>query len=482
MVTTYGSFPGVRVEVAGGGITAVAIGEEEKLVLFGEANYEDDGTVTSDGDEDPLESSLTGTPETPETINARREADTTFGDGSELASGLREALANGANIDFIYGVAPRRYNVVDEVQSTQSGTLDNAPIWEEDVSDESNIQALKCEDDTGPVSMTVEYDYSSPPAQPSSAETVAVNPLTGEYAADAAPDGDYNFDYKYLDWQSAFDAAEVAAVVEEDETGVFDALSDSDEVSADLDGTVATHRGNYKLINAVSGAQPNENEVITSDDQELESDHSNYTRRDARYDTSGYSQGSVDSDHYFKLAPVREENSSKTVLGGVGGLFAGNPISDPIYNDPLSGYDELEQTFTKADADNMRSEKVIPIRQAGSVRVKDNLSTSTETDWERDFWRRRIADRVILIGKTIGDTIIGKINDQQTRNAAARLIRAEIRELVADRLLQPNTADEQNWYVDVYEDSTNSDEVNIDIGFTPYGIVKRVDESITIET
>jgi len=480
MVTTYGSFPGVKVEVAGGGITAVAIGEEEKLVLFGEAQYADDDTLQSDGTEDALDADAS--PESAVQINARREADSNFGAGSELAEGMREALGNGANIDFLYGVAPRRYNVADEIQSTQSGTLNNAPIWEENVADESNIQALVVEDNTGPVSMAVEYDYSSPPAQPSAAETVAVNPLTGEYAADAAPDGDYEFDYKYLDWQAAFDAAEVSAIVEEDETGIYDALSDSEQVSADLDSTVTTHRGNYKLINAISGAQPNDNELITSDDLSLASDHSNYTRRDARFDTGTFGQTSVDSDHHFMLAPVREADVPKTVLGGVGGLFAGNPISDPIYNDPLSGYSELEQSFTKTEADEMRDENVIPIRQAGSIRVKDNVSTSTATDWERDFWRRRIADRVILIGKTIGDTIIGRINDEQTRNAAGRLIRAEIRELVDDRLLKPNTAEETNWFVDVYEDSTNSNEVNIDIGFTPYGIVKRVDETITINT
>jgi nucleosome binding factor SPN SPT16 subunit len=34
-------------------------------------------------------------------------------------------------------VAPKRVNVVDEVAGSQSGTLTNAPIWEDDVSDES---------------------------------------------------------------------------------------------------------------------------------------------------------------------------------------------------------------------------------------------------------------------------------------------------------------------------------------------------------
>jgi hypothetical protein len=480
MVTSYGSFPGVRVEVAGGGITAVSIGEEEKLVLFGEASYQDDSTVTSDGDEDPLEADLVGSLEEPTQINARREADTNFGGGSELADGMREALANGANINYLYGVAPRRFNVVDEVQSTQSGTLDNAPIWEEDVSDESNINALVVEDtNDGP--LEVRYTYESPPTAPSdtdggtAVETVVVNPLTGEYSTDQSPTGDLNFDYKYLDWQSAFDAKPVTRVVQEDETGVYAPLSDSDLVSADADGSASTRRGAFQLVNVLSGAEPNDSERVNDD-------AGNYVRRDARFDTSAYSQGSVDSDYYFKLAPVRQENSVKTILGGVAGLFAGNPISDPIYNDPVSGYADLEQKFTKADADNMRGENVIPVRQAGSIRVKDNKSTSTETDWERDFWRRRIADRVILIGKTIGDTIIGRINDEDTRDAAERLIEAELRELVGDRLLKPNGDGEQNWFVDVYESSTDSDEVKIDIGFTPFGIVKRIDETVTINT
>ncbi len=478
MVTSYGSFPGVRVEVAGGGITAVSIGEEEKLVIFGEASYENDGTVTTDGDEDDLDNDV-GSLEDPTQINARREADTNFGEGSELADAMREALGNGANINYLYGVAPRRFNVVGEIQSTQTGTLANAPIWEEEVSDESKIQALGVTDDGN--DLEVRYTYESPPAAPpdeddgTTTEIVAVNPLTGEYNADQSPDVEFVFEYKYIDWQGAFDAPDVTRVVQEDETGVYDVLSDSDLVSADANSAAGTRRQAFQLVNVLSGAEPNDNELV-------EDNSGNYVRRDARFDTSAFSQGSVDSDYYFKLAPVREENVPKTILGGVGGLFAGNPISDPIYNDPVSGYADLEQKFTKADADNMRGENVIPIRQAGSIRIKDNLSTSTETDWERDFWRRRIADRVILIGKTIGDTIIGRINDENTRDAAERLISAELRELVGDRLIKGNTADETNWFVDVYESSTDPDEVKIDIGFTPFGIVKRIDETVTINT
>jgi len=168
----------------------------------------------------------------------------------------------------------------------------------------------------------------------------------------------------------------------------------------------------------------------------------------------------------------------------VGGLFAGNPITDPVYNDELNGYQSLEQTFSKTDADNIRGEDIIPIRSGGAIRVQGNRSTaySSSDSVAADFFTRRITDRVILIGKQVGDNTIGLINDQDTRDDAERLIRAELRTLVSDGLIKPNTENETNIAVDVYEDTTNRNEVNIDISFTPYGIVKRVDETITVDT
>ena len=479
MVTTFGSFPGVRVETSGGGITAVTIGEEEKLVLFGAANYEDDGLFNSTGVTDSISGEASA--EEPVQINARREADTFFGEGSQLAGAMRGALANGANINFLFAVAPKRVNVSDEVQTTQTGTVDNFPLYEDNVSDEDTIENIVVSDDEY-VGYDIIFRYDGEPASPDEAGTIAINPLTGQYATESAPTGDLSFDYKYLDWGSAFDAGDVEQIVNEDETGIFSALSDSDAVSSMLSGTVSTLRGNYQLVNGLSGAEPNDQEIVTVDGEPLAADLGNYQRADARYDTSDYvnANQSVDSDSYYKFAPVRERNQKTTVLGEVGGLFAGNSITDPVYNEPLSGISELEQQFTRTDANNMRDQNIIPIRQNGSIRVKDNLSTSTETDWERDFWRRRIADRVILIAKQIGESIIGRINDDQTRDSAERLIAAEMRTLVDDRLLRGNTEDEDYWFVDVYEDSTNPNEVNIDIGFTPLGIVKRVDVSITI--
>ncbi len=457
-MATYGSFPGVRVQTESGGISGVQIGEEEKLVLFGEADY-DSGTNEVSG---------AASAEEVVQLNARREANDYFGDGSELAEAMKEALANGANMDYLYGVAVDRSTSTDEpIDAT--GTLDNVPV-------EENQEAVSFD-----TVAEVEFRYNGAPATDGGYDTapedmVFLNPLTGEYAvSDGATSVPTQITYNHLGWESAFGATDVNNIVNEDETGVYVALSDSDLVSQDLQGQVSTLRNDYQLVNALTVAEPNATQV--SDD----------TPARARYSTSDYSgtaNQSIVEEYFYKFAPGRQEGSAATVMGGMGGLFAGNPINDPIYNEALSGYQGLEQSFSKTDADNMRGEDIIPVRDAGTIRVKGNRSTAySESDAVgADFWVRRITDRVILIGKLVGDNIIGRINDEETRSLAERQISAQMRSLVRDRLLRSNAGSEVYWAVEVYEDSTNDDEVNIDITFTPYGIVKRVDETITINT
>lgn len=464
-MATYGSFPGVRVNTQSGGITSVAIGEEEKIVIFGAANYDGSNEVVGD------DSSLDISAAEPEQINARREADAKFGTDSELANGMKEALANGANIDFLYGVAVPREDATGETQSAQTGSLDNVEIVE-------NTDDITFDD--GGTELDVEFRYDGAPATPQDTDTVYINPLTGEYAADAAPGTDFSVDYKYNDFATAFGAEPVSSVVNEDETGVYVALSDSDAVSASLQGEVQSLRDNYQLVNAITVAEPNDSETLATPQTTPLNGGA-----DARYDAQNYSSAnqSVTEEYFYKFAPGRKEGESTTIAGGVGGLFAGNPISDPIYNDVLQGYNALEQSFSKSDADAMRAEDIIPVRSAGTLRVQGNRSTAygQSSAVAADFWLRRITDRVILIGKQVGDQIIGRINDEDTRGQAERLIQAEMRELVQDRLIRSN-AEEQNWTVDVYESSTNPDQVKIDIAFTPYGIVKEVDETITVDT
>jgi hypothetical protein len=483
-MATFGSFPGVRVETRSGGISAVVVGEEEKLVLFGEANYAlDSGSLVVEGDDVTLDVSASS----PEQITSTLQASAKFGSDSELSLGMQEALANGANINFLFGVAVPRVAVEAEVQSTQTGTLDNVELVENtgaavDTSAGTiGDQGIEVTDTSGPSSMNVELRYNGAPNTPTESDTVFVNPLTGEYAADAAPGGDYEFDYTFNDYSSAFSAPEVKTIVNENETGIYAAMSDSDAVSASLATEVLTLRQDFQLVNGLAIAEPNDNELL---DDANSSDENGGA--DARYDAATYSSAnqSVSEESIYKFAPGREQNERKTIVGGLGGLFAGNSITNPIYNDELNGFQSLEQQLSKTDADNLRAEDLIPVRSGGAVRVQGNRSTafSGAETVAADFFTRRITDRVILIGRQVGQNIIGRINDGETRALARRLIIVQLRSLVRDGLLRANSGEEQNFSVEVSEDPTNPDEVDINISFTPFGIVKRVDETITVNT
>jgi len=336
----------------------------------------------------------------------------------------------------------------------QTGTLANAPI----VEDLSTLTVTDTVDDEEPV---VEFRYAESLSTPTDGSTVFVNPLTGDWSADSS--SDYDFDYQYPDWQSALDSA--SRVVGEGETGIYVTLSEAESVASMLSGTVSGLRSEYKLVTGVAGAEPNDN---GPDNGPL-------------YDTATYTDA-VDSDAQFLAAPVRQANSTETVLAGVGGLFAGNDITNPVFNDPLSGFTELQQKITKSEESDLADSQVIPIRQAGSIRLKRSTSTSTSDDFERDFFTRRIVDRSILIAQQVGDSVIGRINNESTREAAEDLIRSELQELADDGLIEGNANDNIGFTVEVTENASDPTQVDIDIGVSPFGVVKRIDASITIDS
>jgi phage tail sheath gpL-like len=106
-MATYGSFPGVEVETKQGGIQSVSVGLEEKVIIFGEANYNGNGNVDGDASAGELVN-----------IAAPTEADTFFGEGSEVGDAMNEAISNGANIDFLRAMAVPQTEVIDETAGT----------------------------------------------------------------------------------------------------------------------------------------------------------------------------------------------------------------------------------------------------------------------------------------------------------------------------------------------------------------------------
>lgn len=436
-ITSYGDFPGVKVVTRGGGIIGIEVGREQKLIIIGNG--------------DPTSGSASVN--TPTQISSNLDADRKFGSGTELAEAMKEARGNGANISYLYGVMYEEKNVTGEtVTASSSGTLANAPIIED-------TSTISVQDTVDAVSATVEFRYGNPPSTPTSSNTVFINPITGEWVADSS--SDYSFDYSYPDYTTALQ--EASSVIEVEDSGIIANLSENENIATDLSQQVNSIRPNYKMAIGLQPAQPNSN--------------SNDNR--PKYDTSTYTDN-IDNDAMFLHAPARKKSSKNLITGALAGLMAGNPLSDSIYRESLST-DDLYQRLSETDCNNLRGEEVIPIKQpqtGGSIVVNDNLSTSQKTDWERDYWRKRIVDQVILLARAVGNAVIGQINDKDTRRTVEETLSVELRGLANDSLIKPNTSNDTNWFVEVYE--IDADTVGIDIGVTPYGIVKRVDTTITI--
>jgi hypothetical protein len=445
--TTFGDFPGVQVTTAGGAITGVAVGREQKLLVVG---IDDVG----DGSASINEPTQVAAP-------TSQNFDSTFGTESELSEALKDASANGANNDFLYGVVAEQISVSAENFTSTSFTLANTPI----VEDLSTITITNNGTGSDP---TPEFRYESPPPAPSDSDTAFINPQTGEVEINSG-DADFDVAYDYVDWATALDAAET--VIDQEESAVIAALTESESVATTLSGNVNSLRGDYKMALGVTAAQPN---ASASGSEPI------LDENDAKIDASTYTD-SIDNDAYFLHAPARKEDSIELITGAFGGLMAGNALDNSIYSDNLTT-NNLDQRLSSSDASDLRDSEVIPVRQprsGGSIEVSGNLSTSTETDYNRSYFVRRIVDQAILIAKSIGDAVIGRINDQDTRDTVENQINVELRGLAGDGLIEPNTEDELNWDVTVYE--IDNETIGIDMTITPFGIAKDIDVSLTID-
>lgn len=446
--TTFGDFPGVRVDTAGGAITGIAVGREQRLVVVGVGDPSAGSASTN----------------TAVSIDSRTDPATQFGDGSELTEALLDTLDNGANIDFLYGVMTDETSVTDESASSTSFTLANAPIIEDESSTGSGNAgngSLIVTDTSASIDLTVEFRYDSPPTAPSDTDTAHINPITGEVEINSS-NSNFEVDYDYPDWSGAFDAAE--GVVDENEFGIITALTESESIATNLSGRLNTLRQNFQMVMGLSGAEPNDNQ---SEDN------------DADYDTGSFTT-SLDNDAYYLHAPARLDESQNLVSGALSGAMAGNRLDESIFNQNLTS-DDLDVRLTSTEAQDLRDANVIPIRQpsnGGTITVRGNSSTSTSTDYLRTYFVQRIVDVVTVTAREVGRSILGNINDDETRETVQRQLEVELRGLARDRLIEPGQDD--SWFVDVYEIDANR--VGVDLGITPQGIAKEVQVNLTINT
>jgi len=439
--TTFGEFPGVKVQTVGNAITGVVVGRRQKLVLFG-----------------PVESSAfdgTATYNEPFTFQTRRGPAKKLGD-SRLAEACTQAFSNGVPVDLVRAVPVEPVSVTGEtVTGVSEFDLENAPLDPTSVSITDTVESVD-------LTVSVSHDDGTASgaslSQPSGTDEAVFDPNTGAVAADTS--SDYSIDYVYYDFETAINAS--TDLVEVGETGVLGAVTDSHQVATTLAGTVNTMRADYRMVSGVSGAQPN----ASGDSLDV-----------PEIDPSLY-ENPIDNDAMFLAGPVRTGPAGDGyAVGAVAGQMAGAALEESIYNASLGGVSDLTQRLTPAELDTFAGNRVLPLEQRGPVRVIRNQSTSSETNYPRDFFVRRIVDQTVLIARQIGDSIVGRINDEDTRDTAENQVRAELEGLAGSGLIEPN-GDEQNFFVDFFEQGPS--QVGVELGITPNGIVKRVDTTLTI--
>ncbi|MDY6779617.1 MAG: hypothetical protein SV760_03525 [Halobacteria archaeon] len=444
MALTIGRTPGTEVTLEAGTISGIQVGAEEKLVIFARGDPSTgDAQVNS-----------------PTKVSTGGEAETEFGEGTHLTKLIKQALENGANASYLWGVMPATQSVTAEsFAATQSFQLANYPIIED-------VAELTIRDTVDSVDLTTEFHYQSPPATPSNADTAFVRPQSGEVEADSS--SDYEVDYKYLDWASAFDAAD--PIVNEGESGVYWAGTDAESVAADVFTKAESLRDPaYKMVKAGAGAPPNANTGESPPDPD--------------YDTSTYTDN-LDSLPGFLFAPARQDDTTTTLLGAIAGKAAGNAFTNPIRGEQLSGV-SIESGVDDAalldfgERSDLRDAFVVPIEKEGSIELDGSLSTYEGAAWETDFQTVRVVDRCVLIVYEVGQAIMNRLDAQGLEDIAAEEAQAQLEGLADEGLIEPNTQDETNLYVRPVED-TPQGEIALEMGVTPVQAVDTFRTTITI--
>ena len=433
-MTTYGSTPGVKLQTESGTITGVTIGREQYHVLVGVGDVSDTGSAATN---DPVR------------IEGQNDAENKFGADSDIANATDRALNNGSNPDYLTGVKADVTTATETVSPT--GTLANVPIL-------LNTDRITAETATSGDTLTPKFRFADPLPAPGTDE-VFINPYTGVINSDSTEDVD--IDYDYADWASAFDS--VKNYLDEGEFATINPLTSASSVVSDLVGTIDSMRDNYKMAVGLIAAEYN----ATDGDGEPIIDAPNFS-------------SSLDNEFIFQAGPAYLASADSYdryvgALPAVGGVLAGNPTDDPIYDDVVQ-VDRLHRSITSADVGDLRSEYVIPIRDTGVVTIEDNHSTYDQQSnggWERDYFKRRVVDLTIVNLYFVSDRQIGGILDDGVVDDVQEAVRAELDDLVDDGLLQPNGQEAQA----SREDSTT---LGLDVSITPYGVAKAAEVTLAI--
>jgi|APHM01.1.fsa_nt_gi Phage tail sheath protein. len=449
-MVVYGSFPGVKVNVEGGSVSGAQIGREQKYYIVALADRDGDTSEAPDGTIDANEVTQ---------IQSRSDVDSKFGEQSQMAEQYRLARGNGANPNFIFGVSPKVEDYTYDATAAASGTLPNEDAespFQPILDDPDRIVVT----DSGGTELTVRVQFGS--LSSPGANEFLINPSTGDWMVQS--ESDLTIEYQRAHYQDAIE--KIDRDILENEFAVIALVSRFEEHSATLASNITSLRTKSKMAIGLSGAEPND---TTADG-------------DPAIDTGAYSDAIEATEGMFMAGPV-ESVDGRNVIGALGAKIVGTALDDAVYKESISGITGMKQRLASAEARELRDpeKSIIPIKDQGGVEISGNTSTyQSESDWDRTIYHRRIVDLVNVTAKVIAEASLGLINDQDTRDEIENGIKSQLEGLASDGLIKSNRQTGTNFFVEVTKGGP--DTVEIDLGVSLYGVVKRVPITITVDT
>jgi len=380
-------------------------------------------------------------------VTSSTEADDQFGATSELARQAALAFANGATT--VYGVPVPETEATESFtggDSTSAAPLSNVPAFDPRVQPEHTITVT---DTSANSDLTVEYVYGSP-SSPATADTIEINPLTGEWAADAS--SDYQITYTYGEYGDAITTAvgqPVRAVV---------VCTEADTLITTLQTELSTAASNFRFLRGFVGAEPN---VQTGS-------------------VTGYTPV-TDDLRVVEVAPARGTGADGGVraVGAVAGLMASQPIdvTGSITYDRVSGLTDLNVSYPPTTAESF--ERVTALTD--EFEVAEGITTSSEGSFA-DIYKVEIIDTVIeQLYARIKNYRGGSNAQSAQRRFKSRLTRV-LSSLAAPTAQPPLLADGgggQPYAVTVSQGATDT-ETEVSVGIDPAPIAKEVTLSVGV--
>jgi hypothetical protein len=426
-MVTYGTtaIPSDQITVISGGTVSASAAFENSVGLVG-------GMDTANGSATPAEVTR---------VSSASDAVDKFGDGSELHEQVQLAFQNGAG--QIYALPVAETSVTGETQSSQSGSLSNVPAFDPRVNDEHDITVT----DTGAGNADINLVDDPPSTAPTTSEQVDLYPPTGEYYADAAPDGDYEFDYSYGDYSTLA----IEPLLDE-EPRIVSVLTETESVVNDVATELNSRATNFSFSHNVSGAQ-------------------------VSVDTGTYTDG-VDERRVSLVSPSRaytdaaETNEVRTT-GAIAGYLAGLALGRSSTNDEIGGFASLKNPLgDPQSAGSMIDEQVMPLLDYPPVTITKDMTTSTEPTFER-VYSNQIVDEATELLHIISRNFVGE-NTNQRNN----MRRSYSNTLLALANASPPLLDD--YLVSVTEDPNDPKKTNVEVGLDVVDVMDTIGVTVTV--